>query len=173
MAKQLCKCKYCGQTFDRVTTPFVQVSDRRYAHRECAISEQERITKEQKEKEELENYINFLLGTKTLSQKVRRQLKEYREEYHYTNTGMLKTLQYMYEIKHNSPEKMNGGVGIIGYTYQDAQNYYYKIWLANESNKDKKIEAFIPEVKEIKIETPVRKVSKRQLFTFLDEEGDD
>lgn len=166
--KHLVKCKYCGETFNTVDIPFVQIG-KRYAHESCHQTEEEQKTKAEKDKEALEQYINFLLGTETLSIKVRKQLKDFREINHYTDSGMLKTLQYMYEIKHNNPEKMNGGIGIIGYTYNDAQNYYYKIWLANQKNENNDVSIYKPVVKEIRISKPIRKPYKRKLFTFLDE----
>ena len=51
---------------------------------------------------------------------------------------MLKTLIYWYEIKGNSTEKANGGIGIIPYVYKDASEYYYSIYLAQIANRDKK-----------------------------------
>lgn len=59
---------------------------------------------------------------------------------------------------------------IVPYCYQDAYNYYYAIWLAQESNREKNVEAYKPEVIEITIKEPVRKIKKRKLFCFLEEE---
>jgi hypothetical protein len=83
---------------------------------------------------------------------------------------MQKALTYFYEIKGNSIEKANGGIGIIPYIYKDAYNYYYSLWLARQKNENKVVETYIPEVKEIIIAPPKRKIKKRNLFTFLDEE---
>ena len=35
-----CKCIYCKGEFDRDKLPYVQVSERRYAHKECADKNQ-------------------------------------------------------------------------------------------------------------------------------------
>ena len=40
-------------------------------------------------------------------------------------------------------------------------------------NKDVKIELYEPKVKEILIPRPQRKIKKRDLFTFLDEDKED
>ena len=75
----------------------------------------------------------------------------------------------IYEIKGGDKSKANGGIGIVPYVYKDAYNYHYNLWLAQQKNKDVKIELYTPQVKEIVIPRPQRKVKKRQLFTFLDE----
>jgi len=81
-------------------------------------------------------------------------------------------LVYFFEIKGNSVEKANGGIGIVPYVYQQAYNYYYSLWLAQQKNEDKVVEEYVPIVKEIIIPVPERKVRKRPLFSFLDEEGE-
>jgi hypothetical protein len=42
--------------------------------------------------------------------------------------------------------------------------------LAQQKNKDVEVTLYAPKVKEIVIPRPQRKVKKRQLFTFLDED---
>lgn len=83
---------------------------------------------------------------------------------------MLKALVYWFEIKGHSIEKANGGIGIIPYVYQQAYEYYYSLWLANQKNEFKNIEDYIPKVRTVRIPIPQKKERKRKLFTFLDEE---
>lgn len=163
-------CVYCKKKFDRDKVPFVQVSPRRYAHKECSEQENQRLFKEEADKIALENYIIQLLKLEYVTPKIRKQLNTYQEQYGYTYSGMHKALIYFYEIKGNSVEKANGGVGIIPYVYQDAYNYYYALWEAKQANKDKEIETYIPVEEVVKIPVPQRKLKKRKLFTFLDEE---
>lgn len=59
---------------------------------------------------------------------------------------------------------------IVPYVYQKAYNYYYSLWEAQQKNKEKIIEYYVPKVKEIIIPAPERKVKKRKNFSFLDEE---
>lgn len=56
------------------------------------------------------------------------------------------------------------------FVYQDAYNYYYALWLANQRNKDKDLMAYKPKTIEIKITSPEREPMKRRRFTFLDED---
>ena len=111
-----------------------------------------------------------LLGENYINPRVRKQLNQYVEEYNYTYSGMLKALIYFYEIKGNSVEKANGGVGIIPWIYKDAYNYYYNLWMIKQRNEDKNISLYVPQVQEVTIPIPKRKSYKRKLFSFLDEE---
>lgn len=163
-------CVYCKKKFDRDKIPFVQISQRRYAHKECSEQENQRLFKEEADKIALENYIIQLLKLEYITPRIRKQLNTYQEQYGYTYSGMHKALIYFYEIKGNSVEKANGGVGIIPYVYQDAYNYYYALWEAQQANKDKEIETYIPVEEVVRIPVPQRKLKKRKLFTFLDEE---
>ena len=163
-------CVYCKQRFDRDKLPFIQVSQRRYAHQECSLSEDQKKDKEEQDKINLENYILQLFKVDYIDPRVRKQIKQYREEYNYTYSGIHKALVYHFEIKGGSIEKANGGIGIVPYVYQHAYNYYLALWQAKQRNQDKVINEYVPKVKEVVISRPQRKVKKRELFTFLDEE---
>jgi hypothetical protein len=165
-------CIYCKKKFDRDKFPFIQVSQRRYAHQECSLTEDQKKNKEEQDKIDLENYIMKLLKVDYIDVRVRKQIKQYREEYNYTYSGIHKALVYFYEVKGNPTEKANGGIGIVPYVYQNAYNYYLAIWQAQQRNQDKVLHDYTPKVKEIVIPRPQRKVKKRELFTFLDEEVD-
>lgn len=99
-------------------------------------------------------------------------MNEYIREYQYTYSGMLKALVYFYEVKGNNKNKANGGIGIIPFIYKDAYNYYYNLWMIQQSNKDKNVIDYVPKLKEIKIPIPKKEPRKRSVFTFLDEQED-
>ena len=103
-------CIYCKKRVDRDKVSTVQVSARRYAHKECAENYENNKSQEEKDIEALEKYIMKLFNEDYVNARVRKQIKEYREQYQYTYSGMLKTLVYWYEIKGNSTEKANGGI---------------------------------------------------------------
>lgn len=163
-------CVYCSKKFDRDKIPYEQISAKRYAHKECAEKEKERLKKEEEDKTALENYILKLLNESYISPRVRKQINQYINEYKFSYTGIRKALVYFYEIQGNSIEKANGGIGIVPYIYKDAYNYYYSLWLAKQKNENKIIETFLPKEKEVHILNPQRKIKKRKLFSFLDEE---
>lgn len=166
-------CIYCKKKFDRDKFPFVQISQRRYAHKECSAANDEKLKQEEADKIALENYIMKLLGEEYITPRVRKQMNTYIEQYQYTYSGMRKALIYFYEVKGNSVEKANGGIGIIPYVYKDAFNYYYSIWEANQKNEVKLIEEYVPEEQIIHISPPERKIKKRKLFSFLDKGEDE
>ena len=164
------KCKYCGKIFDRDKIPFKQISAQRYAHYECAVAAENSKKQEDIDKEELENYIKQLLNEDFISPRVRKQINSFIEQYNYTYSGMRKALIYFYEVKGNDKSKANGGIGIIPYCYKQAYDYYYSLWLAKQKNEDKDITTYVPQTKVVKIPVPQRKIRKRKLFTFLDDD---
>lgn len=114
-----------------------------------------------------------LFNVTYINPRIRKQIKQYLEEYHYTYSGIHKALTYFYEIKNNSIEKANGGIGIVPYCYKQAFDYYYALWLAQEKNKNKVIESYLPEEIIIHISPPQRKIKKRKFFSFLDKENEE
>lgn len=170
MAKHIVKCAICGMSFDANVEPFVKVSSRRYAHQKCSENKEENLSQLEKDKEALDQYIMKLFNITYIDPRIRKQIKQYIEEYHYTYSGVLKALVYHYEIKGGDIDKANGALGIVPYVYQKAYNYYYSLWEAQQKNKEKIIEYYVPKVKEIIIPAPERKVKKRKNFSFLDEE---
>lgn len=169
MAAHYVTCVYCGERFNRDKEPTTQVSARRYAHKECAEKHKANKSQEEKDLEALEKYIMHLFDEPYVNARVRKQLKEYKEQYNFTYSGILKTLIYWYEIKGNSTEKANGGIGIIPYVYNDALKYYYTLYLAKLANESKDIEIYKPKEKVIEI-LPPRVQPKRIRLLFEDEE---
>lgn len=162
-------CPYCQEKFDRDTVPNIKIKNR-YAHTACHEAHENELSQIDKDKRDLEEYIKRLLDEDYISPRVRKQINTFLEQYNYTYSGILKALIYFYEVKGNDPAKANHGIGIVPYCYRDAYNYYYALWLANEQNKDKKLEDYKPVVIEVRIPSPKRESNKRKFFTFLDEE---
>lgn len=177
-------CSICGQKFDRDKIEAVKTSARRYAHATCilrsgSLEEQakaEQILAEQAKSERdlisLEDYVKKLFSTEDVSRKIKKQINTFHDEYKYTYSGILKSLIYFYEVKGNSLERSNNGIGIVPYVYDEAKMYYLRIWQAQQVNQAKPIEQYIkPPQIIIKISNPVQKKRTRhKLFTFLDEE---
>lgn len=168
MAKHLVKCFYCGQTFDANTEPFAKPRANRYAHAACHDKAESNKTQEERDYEALVEYIKTLFGNP--NPRVWKQLKEYKDEYGYSYSGILKTLIWWYDIRHNDIEKANGGIGIVPYVYNDACDYYYALYLAQIANEDKDIEHLQMRVREFTIETPQPQRRPPRLFKFEEEE---
>lgn len=172
MAKQhLVKCSVCGQTFDAETTPYVKTyKGRRYAHVYCVDHKEEVMTQEQKDREQLEIYLRELLQVEQLNPRTYKVLNDYFKLYNYTSKGILQALVYFYEVKGNDKAKITDTIGIVPYVYQDAFNYFLTLWEARQKNEVKAINEYRPDVEEVVIPRPQAKITKRKLFTFLDEE---
>ncbi len=129
MAKHMVKCSICGERFDANAIPFKKTASNRYAHEVCPNA-----TQEQLDKVELFAYIKKVLNIQAISLKIQSQIDSYTMEYKYTYSGILKTLKYWYEVKKSDPAKANGGIGIVPYIYDQAKDYYYRIYLAHNAN---------------------------------------
>lgn len=172
MAKHMVKCLYCGKMFDANTESYVKPNERRYAHTACANGIEAAKTQEEKDREELENYIKQLFGIKSISVKIKKQIEKYHQENNYSYSGIKKSLIYFFEIRGNSLEKANGGIGIVPYVYADAFTYYRAIWEAQQQNKDIQLSEYILPTREIHIESPKRETMGRRKnsFAFLEDE---
>ena len=167
MAKKMCKCAICGKEFDRNAIQAVRHGARRYSHWTCE-PDGELVPMENKidpELDKLNNYIINLLGKDYNAARVKKQIKDFKEQ-GMSYSGMLKSLIYFYEVKGNSKEKANGGIGIVPFVYKDAYNYYYDLFMAQQRNENKK--PFIERVREIIIKPP--KVEKPVKLFDLDKE---
>lgn len=184
MAKKMCICAICGESFDRNSIQAVRHNGRRYSHATCEPDNTDFVPMEvpstpikkkkepkpkkvdpaKEEMEKLKDYINHLYGDKANWAMIMKQIKSYQKEYNYTLNGILKSLMWFYEVKGNSPEEGRGGIGIVPYCYRDAYNYYYSIFIANQANQNKSLDV---EIKEIVIPPPkARKFIRRSIINL-------
>ena len=139
----------------------------RYVHIECSKKHPEN---------DLEKLMIYIIQLYKLKENYippaqMKQVTQYEKEYEFTYSGMLKALKYWYEVKKN-PLDINRGIGIIPYIYKQAKEYYYALYLSDLQNQQiKNYNEFIPKDIEVKIKPPERKIQKRNLFSFLDEDN--
>lgn len=175
MAKKMCKCAICGIEFDRNSIQAVKHSARRYAHKDC-FPEGELVPMEKSATEDpdliaLKNYIERIYGTKANWALINKQIKKFHSENKYSYSGILKSLIYFYEVKHNSVDGSNGGIGIVEYTYDQAYQYYLAIFMAQQNNEDKTL---VTKVKEFIIKPPHQRGTKNSLLDWAeDEDGEE
>lgn len=160
-------CQYCKKPMNRKDDDCAPLGNGKYAHKKCIEIEDSRELTEQ---EKLERYIMKLFNIDYVNQRIKRQINDYIKQYNYSYSGIRKSLVYWYEVKGNSIDKANGGIGIVPYIYQDAYRYYYALWEAKQKNSNKDIESYKSKEIVIHIPAPQRNIKKRKLFTFLDEE---
>ena len=170
MAKHIVKCPICGKSFDANEEEFVKTSNTRYAHKYCVEHQEEMKSQEQKDFDQLENYTKQLFQVETLTPRFYQLVRQYVKEFQFTYKGMFQALVYFYDIKQNPVERAKGSIGIIPYCYKEASDYFMLLWQARQRNENKVIKNYSPEVEEVTIPRPQMKVTKRKLFTFLDED---
>ena len=160
-------CFWCHQAIYSNQSDVIEMPQLkgRYVHKKCAE------IRPQDDKDQLMLYIIKLYNLKDdyILPRFMLQVSNFEKNYHFTYSGMLKALKYWYEVKKHPIDK-DKGLGIIPYIYKQAYDYYYALWQADEQNKQKDLSEYIPKDIVMVIRPPQRKIEKRELFTFLDEE---
>ena len=162
-------CFWCHRALDTTDSNVISMPElpNRWVHKGCAQIHPAN------DAEKLMIYIIQLYKLKDnyIPQRLQKQLTQYENDYEFTYSGMMKALKYWYEVKHH-PLDTNYGVGIIPQIYNEAKRYYYALYLAQlENEKITDYSAYIPQDIEIKITPPQKKVKKRELFQFLEEDN--
>lgn len=122
------KCPVCGQQFYREDTPFLKIKNR-YYHKSCYEAQENEKTEEEKERDLLIEYIKKLFNIDVITPKINKQIKDLLNQ-NYSYKGIRKTLEYWFDIKGNSIDRANGGIGIVPYKYEQALTYWKSIWEA-------------------------------------------
>ena len=169
---RLVKCLYCGEQFNRddPQIEWVKPNERRYAHKTCADQRSIEQTQEEKDQLELYKYISQLFGSGYDYPRTKRMVEKYKKEYDYTYSGMMKSLKWFYEIKGNNIEKANNSIGIIPYIYNDALQYYYNIYLAQQRANAVRENYKVP-IQEVKIKRPQGYTPPPRFFDLGDTGG--
>ena len=163
------KCPKCGETFDRDIIQAVRINGRRYGHAKCYPDNNNfvpLVEKKISEEQKIKNYAKSILKAQYVAARVNKQIKDFLAE-GYTASGILKTLIYWYEIKHNDISKAMGGIGIVPYVYKQALDYYYNLYLAEMANVDKDIDEYRPKEIFISIDLPKK---EKELKLWEDED---
>lgn len=163
------KCPKCGETFDRDIIQAVRINGRRYGHAKCYPDNNNfvpLVEKKISEEQKIKNYAKSILKEQYVAARVNKQIKDFLAE-GYTASGILKTLIYWYEIKHNDISKAMGGIGIVPYVYKQALDYYYNLYLAEMANVDKDIDEYRPKEIFISIDLPKK---EKELKLWEDED---
>ena len=161
-------CRYCHKIFNRNKEPYIKLSESTYAHVECAELDNKR---EKTEAEKLDDYIMKLFDCEYVPPRAKQQIATFIKDYKFTYSGIRQTLVYYYEIRKNDIKLSRDGIGIVPFVYKEAFNYFYKLWLIEEQNKN--ISSYESKTIEITIPSPKRNLKKRKVFTFLDEDQEE
>ena len=117
------KCVICGRTVNAVER--ILIGGKSY----CQTCVKD-LKKESDAYKDLCVYIceNMYGGSENCNMPfISRQLKILKDEYSFTNQGMLMTLQYVYEVSENHPDDLDpqyGATNILLRYYQEARKFY-------------------------------------------------
>lgn len=172
----LVTCAVCGVKYDRDKIKTVRYNGRRYAHFACYETgelvepETKQMSQEELDKKALCDYIIERHGLKATGPAINKQIKEYHDNAGYTYSGMLKALQYWYDVKHNYDPKFKGTIAIIGKVYDQAYDYYYHLYMAQLVNRGKQVQDYEGKTKEVTIPSPRPRHLVKRLFDLDYEE---
>lgn len=127
MARKV-KCPECGTFNDKENT--VTFNGRYY----CPVCYENK----QKEADDYKNLIAYICELYQIDAPtgwIVKQIKDFKEQFHYSYKGMKTTLHYFYEIEHNDPAD-SLGVGIIPFVYEEAKKFYIDRLAVKDSVKD-------------------------------------
>jgi hypothetical protein len=146
------KCPHCEKYFNRKENEFKYFKNR-YWHLSCYNNR----AQEEEEKQKLINYIEKLLHKK-VDYKIQSQLKNYLDkEFGYKE--IYQALYFFYEIKNNSIEKANGGIGIVPYVIEEAKAYFKNKEIIKKSMSNA---VTIISTKKIIIPDPTKKIKNTE-----------
>lgn len=153
MASRKVKCPKCGKSNDKEIA--VKYNNRYYC-KECI--------EDVEEYKELIEAICQIYELEAPTMQIVKQIKDYKDKYNFTNSGILFTLKYYYQILENKVLE-DSGIGIVPYYYDKARDYYNKKFeleeYAKTFEKNEKIIYRKPEQKQ-------QKYIKKDLDIYID-----
>lgn len=147
------KCYFCGLPAESATA---LRKESKAFHNDCYP--------EYYDRRELFKYCCNLWGLKAPGPLIARQAKDFRQK-GYKYRGMMLSLKYFYEIKHNDKNKYKGSetIGIIPHVYKEAEEYYGNILRKQQELAKQAKEVTKQEVTVVKLK-PIKK--KPELYDF-------
>ena len=117
------KCLYCNKMIDLDTDDACKVGvGTRWAHKECY---EKYFSADDQWIDKLYSVLKVAFSKKK-KKKIERQRISYIKQ-GLTNKDIYNALNYWYIVKNKSIEKANGGIGIVPYIYEDANEYFKSI----------------------------------------------
>ena len=125
-------CQKCRQLFDRSQEEF-EKNSKGYYHKKCF--EELGAQKQTSERKQMLDLLESWAPKKNNYPLIQKQLKQYIEEFGYTDSGLLGTLLYVHKVKGIKFDAKRG-VAILPYFYNEARQYYQKLATIGEEKAD-------------------------------------
>lgn len=126
-------CLFCNEDIDIRSEKYTLVGNR-YAHTSCY---KEGASEEIEAINALYDYLAKEICIKVDYMKMKSQRKNFlKQNKSATDEGILNTLKYFYGIQKAPATKAQGGIGIVPYLYEEAQEYYKNVDKKKEEIKN-------------------------------------
>lgn len=149
------KCRICHQPIDKNGNDWCMPSVNYYYHIKCYNDWKATEPDPDELKLWIDRITSFLGQDLKVSynyKKCENQITKYIKTNKYTAKGIFFALKYFYEVKHNSWEKSNDGIGIVPYIYEESCNYW--------TEQERKQRGFVQGIEQQLAERQKRKVIK-------------
>lgn len=158
------KCVYCGEMINRDgSVEFVNTSANgyRYAHKTCAVKQEEKQVVHNQIHTTIQRYLGSSYNKSKVENQIRSLLKEGK-----TEIGILRTIEYWYDVKGGDPSRAMGGIGIVKSVYGEALEYQKKLDDIKKANANIDLSKFIaPEAVHYKFKPrPVQRPKRVKIF---------
>lgn len=130
MAKHIVMCRVCKKTFDTESlepSQWIMPSKNFYYHTQCYEDWKNTASTNKSDDDWRLLIYDFLSRDLKVAydyHMCESQRQKFVKDNKCTNKGIYFTLKYFYEIKHNSWDKSNGGIGIVPYVYKEATQFW-------------------------------------------------
>lgn len=156
----LVTCQECGIK-DTDKKDMIRIDDKNF-HKHCA--------KQYEDKKMLCDTICRIFDFKAPGPRNYAYIKKFKQD-GMTYSGMTGALVYFYDIKKNSTENSNGGIGIIPWVYEEARSYFRMEEERKKSEKERleQVDKVINKEKEIRYVTAQKRVAPVHTFHSAEE----
>ena len=130
-------CRICRKRFDKEKlvegVDWINPVKNMYYHKKCHDdwkTEHGDVTANKADEEYIDCIYSFLsqdLKVKYDYIKCESQRKNFIKSKGYTNKGICFALKYYYEVKNNSWDKAQGGIGVVPYIYAESREYWTEL----------------------------------------------
>lgn len=154
-------CPCCKEKFYREDEPDCVHEKNRYYHYKCY-----------QQKQDTETFTNYIheyckqkYGSQYSKRRITQQINELLEDHNKTLKGIYYSLVYWYDVKQSDVNKAHGGIRIVGYIYDEANDYYLKKWqIEQQQSKLKQGDLDLGTDTFYISSTPIKKPKRIKLF---------
>lgn len=124
--------------------------------------------RESQDYKDLIAYICELYGIDAPTGWILKQIKDFKDQFHYTYKGMKTTLNFFYEIQEGHDAADSMGIGIIPFVYDEAKKFYIDKKAVKDSMTGLNLGNIVSNKKTINIKRSNANVNAYKDIAFID-----